>query len=305
MRLGTASLFLALTILLLSSAPAVAGDPAFSYGKQEDVKDVDKVIWTAKAEAGLVSTSGNSRTTTATASANATRKDKDNKLDLQASGTYARASVLVVNDANGDKLIQPEELDRQTSTSAENAAAKLRYDRYLTTLNSLYVALLAGFDKPAGKAFQGGAQAGYSRSIYKTDKAEATVEIGYDLSYLRLVDDGSTTIHSARVFAGWKGKVSDDVAVEASSEGLFNLNTITIGDTEAGAFKDTRINTLLGLTAALSSKISCSVSFTVKYDNVPAPLAPIGGLMFDPTFPLPHADKTDTILKASLIVTLL
>ena len=40
--------------------------PTFEAGKKADVKDVKEVTWTAKGEAGLVTTTGNSRTTTIT-----------------------------------------------------------------------------------------------------------------------------------------------------------------------------------------------------------------------------------------------
>ncbi len=287
------------------ASSAYAGDPAFTFGKKaDDVKDVAAVVWTGKGEAGLVSTTGNSQTTTATASANVTRKDPDNKLDAVIGGTFARASTLVAADTNGNGVIDEGELNRVNATSAENAAAKVRYDRYLTDLNSLYVAALAAIDKPAQKAFQGGGQVGYSRSIYKAEHAEATAEVGYDLSYLKIVDDGSTTIHSARVFTGFKGQIRSDSQVEASIEALFNLNSITIGGQEAGAFKDTRINTVLSLTTALSSKLSFSISVAAKYDNVPAPLPPIGMIPYAPGY-VPRAEKTDTITKASLIVTFL
>jgi hypothetical protein len=295
---------LAPLLVLAAASTARADDPAFSFGKKEDVKDVSDVVWTAKAEASLVATTGNSRSTTAALTANATRKDADNKLDLVLGGTFARASTLIADDANMNGVIDPGELFHTSTNAAENAAAKLRYDRYLTDLNSLYIAALAAVDRPAGKAFQGGGQLGYSRSLLKTERAEATAEIGYDLSHLRIVDDGSTTIHSARVFTGFKGKVRSDSAVEASVEGLFNLNTVTIGAREAGAFKATRINTLVSLTTALSSKVSFSISFAVKYDNFPAPIPAIGKLPFADGF-VPLAEQTDTTTKASLIVTFL
>jgi len=288
--------------LIFAASPALADDPTYTYGKKDDVKDVDAVTWSGKVEAGVVMTTGNSRTTTATGSASATRKDKDNKFDGTLTATYARATTRVVDDANGNMLIDPGEVGELSATSAKNAAAKLRYDRYLTDLNSLYVAALGAVDRPAGKAFQGGGQIGYSRSLYKTERAEATAEVGYDLSYLAIADDGSTTIHSARAFVGYKGKAAHDSELEASVEGLFNLNTVTIAAREASAFKATRVNVILGLTTTLSKSLSFSVSFTAKYDNFPAPIAEIGTLKFAPGFEL-VADKLDTISKASLILT--
>jgi len=283
---------------------ARAEDPKFEMGKHDDVKDVKAVVWTAKGEAGLVATTGNSQTTTISAGANVTRKDADNKFDGVLTGTFARATTFTATDANGDGAISADELDQVTATSAENAALKLRYDRYLTELDSLYIAALGAIDRPAGKDFQGGGQVGYSRSLYKTDNAQALAELGYDLSYVRLVDGDSTTIHSVRGFVGYKGKIKTETSLEASVEGLVNGNAITFGDREAGAFKDVRLNGTIGVTTSLSSKLSLNASFAVKFDNFPAPLAKIGNLPFAPGFE-PLADRTDTITKVSLIVKIL
>lgn len=283
------------------SSRALAQAPAFEgTGKKDDVKDVAKVEWTAKGEAGLVTTTGNSRTTTITASANATRKDQDNKVDLAVDGAFARATTRIAVDGNGNGVIDPGELSTATATSAENAKAKLRYDRYLTGLDALYAAALAGFDKPAGKDFAGGVQAGYSRGLYKTDKHEVLAEVGYDLTYLQLTAGGNTTIHSARAFLGDKSKLGETTALEASLEGLFNLNTVRIGGRDASLFQDARLNGLVALTTSVSTKVSVSASFNLKYDNLPAALAPFA-LPYAPGF-APAADKLDTITKLSVIV---
>ena len=298
------SLLLVPFALALLAAPAVADDPTYTYGKKDDVKDVKDVTWTGNVSAGLVSTTGNSQTTTATGGANVTRKDADNKLDASILFTYAHATTRIVNDANGNGVIDPGEVSDQTATAASNVAGKLRYDRYLTDLNSLYIAALGLIDHPAGKAFQGGGQIGYSRSLYKTEHAEATAEIGYDLSYLKVLDDGSTTIHSGRVFVGYKGKAMHDSVIEASLEGLFNLNSIALGMRSAGAFGDTRLNGVVGVTTNLSKRISLAISFNAKFDDFPAPIAKVGNLSFAPDYVL-VADKLDTITKATLIVTFL
>ena len=294
------------SLVVLASFTAVAhADPKFeSAGKKEDVKDVQDVTWTAKGEAGLVSTTGNSRTTSLTVGADGIRKDKDNKLEATVAFTYASATTRTAGDANGNGVIDPGELSTASATSAENLMAKLRYDRYLTGADALYVAALAGLDKPAGMDFIGGAQAGYSRSLFKEGAHEVLGEVGYDLSYLKLTAGSTSTIHSGRAFAGYKGKIEKQTALEASIEALVNLNSVTFGMRTANAGSATRVNGLVGVTSALSSKLSLNASFVVKYSNFPAPLAKIGPLPFAPGFE-PESDKTDTILKVSLIVSFL
>jgi len=276
-------------------------DPTFEMGKRDDVKEVKDVEWTAKGEAGLVATTGNSQTTTITAGANVTRKTKDTKLDGVVTGTFARATTRTASDADGDGAISADELSSVTATSAENAATKLRFDRYVSELDSVYVAALAAIDRPAGKQFQGGGQLGYSRSLYKTADQQALAELGYDLSYLRLTAGASTAIQSLRAFVGYKGKLRTETAMEASVEGLFNVNTLTFGARKARPFNDARVNATIGVTTSLSSTLSLSASFLAKVDNFPAPLGKIGDLPFAPGF-APVADKLDTITKISLII---
>jgi hypothetical protein len=280
---------------------ARADDPTFVLGDKTEIKDVKDAVWTATGEAGLVSSTGNSKTTTVSAGLNATRKDKDNKFDAALTGTFARSTIRIAQDVNGNGAIDNGELQSNSTNSAENAILKLRYDRYITELDAFYVTAVGATDRPAGKDFVGGGQAGYSRGVYKTDANEVLAEIGYDLSYLRLSDKTSTTIHSVRVFAGYKGKLNKVASLEASFEALFNANRVTIGNDSAGAFKDTRFNGNVALTASLSSKLTLAASFTAKFDNVPAPLAQIGDIPFAADF-APTADKLDTITKVSLIV---
>ncbi len=290
--------------VLVALTAAAHAQPKFEAGKREDVKGVEDVTWSLKGEAGLVSTTGNSRTTTFTAGADAIRKDTDNKLEATLAITYAHATVRTATDANGNGVIDPGELSTASSTSAENGLAKLRYDRYLTPSDALYVAALAGLDKPAGIDFQGGGQAGYSRGLFHHDSHEVLGEVGYDLSYVQLTAGSSTTIHSGRAFVGYKGKPAASTALEASLEALFNLNTVTFGMRSADAFGATRLNGLVGVTSAMSKKLSLNASFAMKYASFPAPLAKIGNLPFAPGYE-PAADKLDTILKVSLIVTFL
>jgi hypothetical protein len=276
-------------------------DPKFEMGKRDDVKGIKDVEWTAKGEAGAVATTGNSRTTTLTGGANVTRKGIDTKLDAQLTATFARATTRTATDDDGDGSISAGELSSSTATSAESAAGKLRFDRYFSDLDSVYVAVLGAVDRPAGKQFQGGGQAGYSRSLYKTEQHQALVELGYDLSYLRLTAGDSTTIHSLRAFAGYKGKLTAETVVESSLEALFNANTLTFGNRQASPFEDTRLNGSIAVTTSLSSKLSLSASFLARFDNFPAPLAKIGSLPFSAGFE-PASDKLDTTTRLALII---
>src|SRR5262249_37694818 len=149
-------------------------------------------------------------TVTFSGSATASRRAGDDKVALEAAGAFARSDVLIFNDANGDMMIGPGEIDRQSSTTAKNWLVKLRYDRFFAGANSAFIAARLGADEPAGKELYGGGQVGYSRQLYKDAAHEVVAEIGYDLTFQSYVAPGldELTIHSLRAFAGYTGKLT-------------------------------------------------------------------------------------------------
>ncbi|MCX5741637.1 MAG: DUF481 domain-containing protein, partial [Proteobacteria bacterium] len=177
--------------------PAFAGDPKFEYGKADEVKDIKKPEWKASAEAGVIFTAGSSETTTATAGFKASRKAGDNKLSIEGLAAFARSAVRVIADSNGNGTIDnSSEITSVETVTAETFAGKLRYDRFLTTNGSVFGAALASRDVPAGKESVFGGQAGYSRRLFKSEKAEAVAELGYDFSRENPVSGPSISIHS-------------------------------------------------------------------------------------------------------------
>lgn len=302
------------TLAALGGAAAHADDPKFTYGKADDAKvdekkNPDAVEWNAAAEAGLIFTTGNSETTTATGGLKVSRKGGDNKLSLEASAAYAKSSLRTLDDRNGNGLIDNQnEIVSVDSVTAETLNGKLRYDRFLTEFNSLFVAALASRDVPAGKKAVYGAQVGYSRRLYKTKTTEAVGEFGYDFSRQELVSGTANSIHSARLFTGVKSAMTEGADVDASVEVLTNLNRETLTTTDdngkvidGGAFKDTRVNGHVGISAKVGKNLAVSTTIDLKFDNRPAPLA-IKGAMLAMGF-VPEAAKLDTIMKASLIYT--
>ena len=298
-RLTSACAPLALLTLLAGTATA----QSFTYGKAEEVKDVKEVKWTASAEGGLLATTGNAETLTATLGAKAIRLDPRNKLEAVVGLAYARSNILVAADLNGNGFISENEIDEATVTTANSWEAKLRYDRFLTDFDSLFAMGRVGADEPAGKDLVGGGQAGYSRRLYKTERHEVVGEAGYDFTFedLAAEDAKSLTIHSARGFAGYKGTVRTDTAVEGSVEVLANLNSESGGTIEP--FQDTRINGLIGLSTKLTEDIAFAVSFSLKYDHAPAPRAPFP-IPYEAGF-VPLTEELDTMTKASLIISIL
>jgi hypothetical protein len=289
-------------VVATASGRAAADDPKFQYEKKADeLKDVKGPEWFAAAEAGAIFTSGNSHTTSMAGGVKAVRKDGDNKLALEASGAYVKTGVRVLNDLNGNGMIDnSSEIINSETVTAETLSSKLRYDRFLTDLNSVYIAALANRDVPAGKLSVFGGQVGYSRQLYKSKEVESVAEVGYDLSREHLATGSTVAIHSARAFLGHHAVLAPGTMFDGSVEVLTNLNHLTLPTHQDGsAFEDTRVNVKLAVSAKLGDNLAIQTSVEAHYDHRPGPLAI---KMLAPGF-VPAAEPLDTIMKASLIYT--
>lgn len=290
-----------LAAVIVTAAPGLAAAQKFEFGKAEEVEKVKDVEWTAAAEAGLVFTTGNSETTTLSAGAKASRKTGNNKLALEASLTYARSSVRAIDDQDGNGVIDNEDEIAETSTTtAETVAGKIRYDRFITKGSSLFGAVLASRDLPAGKELVLGAQLGFSRQLYKSKRHEAVAELGYDLTREDLVSGEAVAIHSARGFLGYKGELATGATLDTSVELLSNLLEVDLPTGKDGGFgQDTRVNARVAISAKIGKNLAVQTSIELKYDHRPAPLK-IDNLAMG--F-VPEASALDTLMKASLIYT--
>ena len=285
---------------LLVAAPAAA--QKFEYGKYDDVKDVKDVEWKATAEAGLVVTAGNSESVTATGGLKASRKTGANKLSVEGSFAYAKSSLWLLEDLNGNDLIDSEaEIVPAETVTAETLAGKFRYDRFLTDLNSLFVAALASRDVPAGKELVIGGQLGYSRSLYKSKAALTTAELGYDYAHEDLVAPGDpVSIHSIRAFVGHKATMTAGTDLDAAFEVLTNVNTLDLPTgKDGGPLQDTRINAKVAISAQIGANLAFQTSLEARYDHRPGPLG-IKNLAMGFT---PEAASLDTLMKATFIYT--
>jgi len=284
---------------------ASAQEPTFEdFAAPVEEPAAPEVEWKASAQAGLILTTGNSRVTTLAGGAKASRKADRNKFEGEVGGAFARSSLSLASDVNGNGAIDDGEIERIDQTTARSWLTRARYDRFLTDNNSVYVAALASGDKPAGKSFVGGGQAGYSRTLVENDTHNIVVEGGYDYSYEDYIEGDGLSIHSVRGYAGYTGELSEDTALGASSELLSNFNELDTPTGPASRFEDSRLSNVISLTTQLHDSVNLRFGFTAKYDNVPAPAPPFPGIEFAEGF-VPEADKLDTITDASIIVNFL
>jgi hypothetical protein len=297
-------------LAIASLAFAQPKDPKFEYGKADEVKEVKAVEWDAQAEGGVVFTTGNSKTTTVAAGIKASRKTGGNKLSLEGGMTYAKSTIRALAMGTDPTMIRDQDIVSVSTTTAETFAGKVRYDRFLTKHNSLFIAALASRDLPAGRENVFGGQAGYSRQLFKSETDEAVAEIGYDFSREDLVTGDPVSIHSARGFLGYKATLGTGTSMDTSVEMLSNLNneTLVTRGTPVTFAEDTRVNLKASISAKINRSLAIQTSIEAKYDNRPAALV-IGGqpvFLFDDETQLPstvalEASSFDTIMKVSLI----
>jgi hypothetical protein len=300
---------IAAAAILAAAVPASAEDkpedkekiegttPKYVFAKQEEVKGV---VWRAIAEAGLVFTTGNSETTTATGGVRVSRRTRWNKFSLDASGAYAKSGVRgLVTDNYGDGMIHdPSQVGTIEAITAETLNGRLRYDRFVTDLDSFYIAAIASRDLPAGKRSAFGGQIGYSRHLIKAKTAEALAELGYDVSRVRLVVGPPLTIHSARAFIGVKKEMIAGTVLDASFEVLTNLNSVPLPTMKDGSiFQVTTLNGKLAVSAKMSKNLAVQTSIESHYNHRPGP-APLKNLAMGVVI---EAASLDTLMKASLI----
>ncbi len=286
--------------LALTSSTSRADDPKYEFAAKEEVKEVE---YKASAQAGFILTTGNSETVTLSGGAKGSRKDGDNKISLEVSGAFARSTILIAEDADASGDLTLDEINEVDQTTTQAWLVKGRYDRFFGgEKNSAYILANIGADDPAGKELIAGGQAGYSRQLYKDDKHALVGEAGYDFTYEDFQGEDGVSIHSARLFTGYTGTLTDDTSVEGSLEALFNLNNVNTSVQEAGAFEDTRLFGKAALKTKLFENISFQAAFSLRYDAAPAPRA------FSTDFAdgvSLQADSVDTITEMGIIVNFL
>lgn len=291
--------------LALFTSAAFAQEPKFDKPKAEEAKEKDKIVWKAAVNAGLILNTGNANNVAFTAGGVASMLAGRNKLQLDVGGTYARATALSAVDTDMNGAIASSEIIRTQTTSTALWSVKLRYDRFLSLKDALYLSGLANGNRPAGINVAGGAQAGYSRTLYKNDMHLALAELGYDFSYQDNITGVDLSLHSLRLYAGYTLTFNANVGLALGVEVLGNLNTLDgyVPGTKVKAFGHTRINGSAALNAKLWKNIAFQVSFLAKYNTNPS-LRPAFSVPYEPGF-LPRAEKLDTVTSLSLVVTLL
>ncbi len=303
----------ALCVVGLASVAAAADpafDPKFEAGTKPPTDTKGKRIYKASAQAGLLSTTGNSNTLSFVASGIGSVEDGKNRGTLEAGGAYARTKDTVGVDTNGNGTISAAEEQTVSHDTIKLWNVRLRYDRILTLNNYVYGLAYVGGNEPTGKLLVAGAQIGYGRQIYHTDRHVVVGEAGVDYSYIHATNFDTVPdwhLFSLRLFLGYRLAFNKILSFMADIEYLGNLNPFDgVPGTylaHVSSFQGSRVIGRVALNANLWKMLALRVGFTIKYDNAPSS-RPAINLPYDPGY-VPLASKIDTLTDVSLIVTFL
>lgn len=244
-------------ILLLVSAHAWAADPAFE-GAQKPGSIPMEPVTTLFAEFGGAWVSGNTVAYTLNGAARGAHRWKYNQVSARLGAMVGRA----VADTDGNGHLSDDERTAGEAETARRYEGEVRYDRFLSRKDSLYVLSGAFADRFAGYDWQVHGQLGVSHAFVQMKTAAFYGEIGVDVAredFIEGADPNAQNVISPRLLIGGGYAFNPAVRIDDQVELLENLLQRD----------DIRVRETASLTAALTTKLSIRVSYTLAFDNVP------------------------------------
>ncbi len=262
-----AAILLALTTL---STPALAQDASKVPWSSPGAEKFDEPQADLDIELGGTYVSGNSEFFSLQGKIDSGYRWDRNKLSFTALATLGQAKV----DLDGDGILSEAERSRGFRPNAERYAGQIRYDRFLTSKDGLYVLAGAYRDTFAGFNLRSNEQVGYSRVFVDGVR---TIGEGDDAIELRTEFKGEFGIDYAQEFyvAGVDPQFYQFIAAKVMLSFLHQFNTAVSFKNQITVFEslfdvaDLRLLNEVSLTARLSKIMQFKVSNTIIFDNVP------------------------------------
>lgn len=243
--------------MVLFTCLAFAEESTFE-GTKVSAAEAPRAEAHAAAELGAVLSFGNTETMALTGQGTLSYRWRKNQL----SGTFGINWGQTKIDADADgKLSDAERLADYVQTAGREYGT-LRYDRFVTRSDSLYV-LGGGFtDTFAGYDYRVNAQLGWSHGFVDTTTSAFKAEAGIDIAQEHFVDGiepGEQNVLAARVQAGLRQNFNAHVAFEDTLEVYEGLLD----------YRDVRVNNTAAVTAAVANRFALKLSHQLAFDNVP------------------------------------
>jgi hypothetical protein len=248
-----------LSILLLLAGPGLArSQPAEPDEAEEEAEpeaapgpDVDLV-----AELGANWLHGNTKSVTANGLLTVSIASDGNKFGVRFGGAYGRGLPAATPEVpEPDAWVE----------NARRIFGGARYDRSLTSVNSIYFAGNAVHDTFAGLRIEASANVGYSHKIVATDKHALTGEAGFNYSYDLFLEDADPADQhfvGARLFIGY-GLTLKSFGFSQSVEAVVGARN------NVDAPFDGRVISRTAITANVNNVLGVKFGFLVNYDISP------------------------------------
>lgn len=242
----------------VETAPPPATEPSAEPAPAEAAAAKPKPDFDLVAEAGAIWLAGNTQSINANGKLLFGVQVARNKFGLEFGGAYGVANT------SGTKLPVSD-----WDENAKRVYGGLRYDRFLTDFNSIYIAGGAFHDPFAGFDVRARGDVGYSHKIVDTDKHKLKAEAGFNYTfddYVLGVDPNVQHFVGGRLFAGYGLNINGNFGLTQTVEAL--LGGTENKDPGPGGF-DGRLVSETGLTGTISKIISVKLGFQLIYDFVP------------------------------------
>ncbi len=282
--------FLALGGLVFTQqASAQADDPAQLTERANDAApEEDETAWSVNA--GAVVNTGNTESWTLNAGTNFRLVRGRHGLGAEWAFNYGRANLFT------------DGVDEAIDT-VRNSNARLRYDFFLSDMDTLFLALSHRWDTFAGLDTRLQGQVGYLRYFLRDEGHKLWGEVGYDITFDNFdygsgedpecveTDDAPCTqvVHAARLYVGYDNQINENVRFTTGLEALINVQEI----------EDLRLNFDAALRSTIAGSLQLELKFKLLFDNVPAPQSA------EFAAERPERSTLDTTTTVSLIYTLI
>jgi len=189
---------------------------------------------------------------------------------------------LVKVDQDGDGTLSDAEREEGFSWSQQKVYGRVRYDRFFTAYDALYISANGERDPLAGLEFRFNQQVGYRRDFFNSDKVKLNLEVGFAYTEENfvtgrddngnIIDDAVVDAHylAARLAIGFDYVFNENVTIGNSlmmTEPLYG----SFADGSNTNWEDFRLLNNLSLTAKISKIFSFKTSYLVQFDNQPVP----------------------------------
>jgi len=262
----------------LASKPATSGSndvvksgfAASSARAAGDAGDVTHATDVSLAAGGLFS-AGNAQAMALTSVGKLRLRRSAHQYAAQAAGNFARTGKA------GESM----------ETSVENLQGLVRYDYFLSKSFSGFLQTSGRRDRFQGLDLRWNVDPGVSQYLVHSTTQALNLELGYDFQHdirrdaARVQKDSSErlaktqSLHNARLFLGYDGKLTPDVGLASGFELLQNVQELS---TYRFVFD-------VGLKSSIGRGFAVATTFTLRYENKP----------------LPGVEPTDSIASVNLV----